>query len=100
MPALQLFGRRWHIASDDLPVFTAPGAAFHATWAVFSAAALAVDPGRCSPSPPEGSEPGQFTPSSTQPLQAFLAALLAVDALQALALAWLTDVGLRGEISV
>ena len=33
MPALQLFGRRWHIASDDLPVFTAPGAAFHAAWA-------------------------------------------------------------------
>lgn len=91
MPALVLFGRRWHIASDDLPAFTLPGAAFHATWAAFLAAALAIEPGSCSSGPPDGGPPG-----STQPLRGFLAAMLAADTLQAVALSWLTHVGLHG----
>ena len=91
MPALRLFGRRWHISSDDLPPFTLPGAAFHYTWAVFLAAALAIEPGTCSPDEGEGS-------GSTASLRGFLAAMLAVDVLQACALAWLTLVGLRGEL--
>ena len=95
MPALRLFGRRWHISSDDLPPFTLPGAAFHYTWAVFLAAALAIEPGTCSPSPSSPDEGGGS--GSTASLRGFLAAMLAVDVLQACALAWLTLVGLRGE---
>lgn len=97
MPALRLFGRRWHISSDDLPPFTLPGAAFHYTWAVFLTAALAIEPGACFPSPEEGGGEGGDPSGSTAALRGFLAAMLAVDVLQACALAWLTHVGLRGE---
>lgn len=33
-PALVLWGRRWHIASDDLPLPAAVGCAFHLAWVV------------------------------------------------------------------
>ena len=32
MPALAVAGVRWHIASDDVPLFAAFGSAFHAVW--------------------------------------------------------------------
>jgi hypothetical protein len=79
-----MFQRRWHIASDDLPVFALLGAAFHGTWAVFLAAALAIEPGSCS------------NGGSTKPLRGFLAALLGVDAFLTGALAMLLHVGLTG----
>lgn len=88
MPALKLFNRRWHIASDDLPAFALPGAAFHGIWTVFLAAALAIEPGSCS------------NGGSTQPLRGFLASMLIVDALQMAALAMLTHVGLTGTVPV
>lgn len=32
MPALAVVASRWHIASDDVPLFATFGAAFHALW--------------------------------------------------------------------
>lgn len=32
MPALTVFGRFWHLASDDVPLFAAFGAVFHCAW--------------------------------------------------------------------
>lgn len=32
MPALVVAGVRWHIASDDVPLFAIFGSAFHAIW--------------------------------------------------------------------
>lgn len=32
MPALAVVGVRWHIASDDVPLFATFGSAFHAIW--------------------------------------------------------------------
>ena len=32
MPALKLYGRAFHIASDDVPLWAAFGAVFHACW--------------------------------------------------------------------
>lgn len=32
MPALAVAGVRWHIASDDVPLFATFGSAFHAIW--------------------------------------------------------------------
>ena len=32
MPALTVAGVRWHIASDDVPLFASFGAVFHAIW--------------------------------------------------------------------
>ena len=34
MPALTLSGRKWHIASDDIPLFAFFGALFYAAWVV------------------------------------------------------------------
>ncbi len=85
MPALRLLGRRWHIASDDLPVFSSSGACFHIVFTAFLAASLAIVPGSC-------------VGSNIQWLQAFLASLLAVDAALALTLTHLTVVGLKGPL--
>ena len=32
MPALTVAGYKWHIASDDVPLFASFGAVFHAVW--------------------------------------------------------------------
>ena len=34
MPALVVFGRRWSIASDDVPVLAVVPTVFHAAWSV------------------------------------------------------------------
>lgn len=34
MPALRVFGRAFHIASDDVPLFALGGAIFHLFWIV------------------------------------------------------------------
>ena len=34
MPALKIFGRAFHTASDDVPAFALGGAIFHAFWIV------------------------------------------------------------------
>ncbi|PNW80565.1 hypothetical protein CHLRE_07g322900v5 [Chlamydomonas reinhardtii] len=52
MPALILFGRRWHIAADDLPIPSLAGAVWHLGWEVPIAVALAYvvyqwDPETC-----------------------------------------------------
>ncbi|KAG2450487.1 hypothetical protein HYH02_004988 [Chlamydomonas schloesseri] len=41
MPALVIFGRRWHIAGDDLPIPSLVGAVWHLGWEVAIAVALA-----------------------------------------------------------
>ena len=35
MPALEMFGRRWALAADDVPVLALPAAIFHALWFIF-----------------------------------------------------------------
>ena len=35
MPALQMFGRRWALAGDDVPVLALPAAIFHGIWFIF-----------------------------------------------------------------
>lgn len=32
MPALKIYGKQWHIASDDVPLFALLGLGFHALW--------------------------------------------------------------------
>lgn len=35
MPAIQMFGRRWALAADDIPVLAFPAAVFHGIWFIF-----------------------------------------------------------------
>ena len=35
MPAVHMFGRKWRVSSDFLPVFACIGIVFHAVWIVF-----------------------------------------------------------------
>lgn len=51
MPALKLFGRRWNIASDDLPLVAIWPTAFHGAWAIILFASwLALErPKACHP---------------------------------------------------
>lgn len=35
MPAVHMFGRKWRVSSDFLPVFAGIGIVFHAVWVVF-----------------------------------------------------------------
>lgn len=34
MPPMRAFGRRWHAALDDLPIFAAIGSILHGVWLV------------------------------------------------------------------
>ncbi|KAK9829311.1 hypothetical protein WJX72_005111 [[Myrmecia] bisecta] len=40
MPALRIYGRRWHIATDVVPLPAACGAAFHFLWAIIFGALI------------------------------------------------------------
>lgn len=51
MPALRVFGRRWHIASDDLPLPAAVLAVFHFVWAVSKHLACPSACGRAGATP-------------------------------------------------
>ncbi len=84
MPALRAYGRRWHLATEDLPPFAAAGFLFHFVWAVFLAAAigLAEDRNDC-----EG----------LTELFAYADALVAIDVLQSLTLGALVFVSLQGS---
>ena len=42
MPSLRLFGRRWALASDDVPLIAAPVALFHAAWTACLGAGVAL----------------------------------------------------------
>ena len=35
MPAVQLFGRKWRLSSDFLPLFAGVGLVFHFCWVIF-----------------------------------------------------------------
>ena len=35
MPAVHMFGRKWRVSSDFLPVFAGIGIVFHSVWVVF-----------------------------------------------------------------
>ena len=45
MPQMELFGRRWHIATDDFPAPALLSAAFHAAWGGVLVAHAAGAPG-------------------------------------------------------
>lgn len=50
MPALQMFGRRWALAADDVPVLALPAAIFHALWFIFLVVGFSAiqKPGSCA----------------------------------------------------
>ncbi len=48
MPAIVLFGRRWHASDDDLPGPAALSVVFHAAWAGLLAASVAHTRSTCS----------------------------------------------------
>ena len=50
MPALQMFGRRWALAADDVPVLAFPAALFHLIWFIFLVVAFSAisKPSSCS----------------------------------------------------
>ena len=41
MPAIVVFGRRWHLAADDLPIPSVLGAIWHAFWLIVISGNLA-----------------------------------------------------------
>ena len=42
MPALKMFGRRWALAADDVPVLAFPAALFHLIWFIFLVVAFSA----------------------------------------------------------
>ena len=42
MPALDLFGRRWALAADDIPLLAFPAAVFHGLWFIFLVVAFSA----------------------------------------------------------
>lgn len=42
MPAIQMFGRRWAPAADDIPVLAFPAAVFHGIWFIFLVVAFSA----------------------------------------------------------
>ena len=50
MPALEMFGRRWALAADDVPVLALPAAIFHALWFIFLVIGFSAiqKPGSCA----------------------------------------------------
>ncbi|KAL0029095.1 hypothetical protein WJX77_006448 [Trebouxia sp. C0004] len=50
MPALEMFGRRWALAADDVPVLALPAAIFHALWFIFLVVGFSAiqKPGSCA----------------------------------------------------
>lgn len=54
MPALDLFGRRWALAADDIPVLAFPAAVFHGLWFIFLVVAFSAiqKPSACAKAPP------------------------------------------------
>lgn len=53
MPALQMFGRRWALAADDVPVLAVPTAIFHLIWFIFLVVAFSAisKPSSCADTP-------------------------------------------------
>ena len=84
MPALHLFGRRWGIASDDIPLIMAPIALFHAGWTAVVGVGLALT--AAWPPVCDGREHAL----------AALGGLLATAATTTALAAWLTVEGLKG----
>lgn len=81
MPALVFLGRRWHIASDDLPLFSFTGVFFHAALAPFLAACL-----------------GMYTACLSSSLIAFISLLLALDVVSSALFLALGLVSMRGTM--
>lgn len=84
MPALRLFGRRWALASDDVPLITAPIAIFHAAWT----ACLGVGVALTAAWPPACGGRGHALVA--------LGGLLATAAVTTGLAGWLTVEGLKG----
>ena len=82
MPQMELFGRRWHIATDDFPAPALLSAAFHAAWGGVLVAHAAGAPGL--------EEPGACTGRATV---VALAACFLAAAASSLALAWESSKG-------
>lgn len=106
MPAMRLFGRRWAMGTDDVPLLAFPVALFQLLWASALAAAVAVAArrwhtdigggGSGSGSSRRGAA-GTCEPSVAVPYMAALGGLLSTAIVAAALALWSTWEGLKGE---
>ena len=85
MPALQMFGRRWAIAADDVPVLAFPAALFHLIWFIFLVVAFSAisKPSSCA---------------NTASYEACIIGLFICFFLSACLESWLAVEGMRGTL--
>ncbi|KAL3156144.1 hypothetical protein ABBQ32_012435 [Trebouxia sp. C0010 RCD-2024] len=85
MPALQMFGRRWALAADDVPVLAFPAAIFHLIWFIFLVVAFSAisKPSSCA---------------NTSSYEACIIGLFICFFLSAFLESWLAVEGMRGGI--
>lgn len=83
MPALQMFGRRWALAADDVPVLAFPAAIFHLIWFIFLVVAFSAisKPSSCA---------------NTSSYEACIIGLFICFFLSAFLESWLAVEGMRG----
>ena len=83
MPALQMFGRRWALAADDVPVLAFPAAIFHLIWFIFLVVAFSAisRPSSCA---------------NTSSYEACIIGLFICFFLSAFLESWLAVEGMRG----
>ena len=83
MPALKMFGRRWALAADDVPVLAFPAAIFHFIWFIFLVVAFSAisKPSSCA---------------NTSSYEACIIGLFICFFLSALLESWLAVAGMRG----
>ncbi len=83
MPALQMFGRRWALAADDVPVLAFPAAIFHLIWFIFLVVAFSAisKPSSCA---------------NTSSYEACIVGLFICFFLSAFLESWLAVEGMRG----
>ena len=94
MPAMRLFGRRWAMGTDDVPLLAFPVACFQLLWAAALAAAVGVAAARW---PREMRRESLCEASVAIPFMAALGGLLASAVLAGALAAWATWEGLKGE---
>lgn len=95
MPAMRLFGRRWAMGTDDVPLLAFPVACFQVLWAAALAAAVGVAAARWPSEARSGGGPCEA--SVATPFMAALGGLLAAAVLAGALAAWATWEGLKGE---
>ena len=98
MPAMRLFGRRWAMGTDDVPLLALPVACFQLLWAAALAAAVGVAAARWPRNGQgDGGGGGYLCEASVAtPFMAAMGGLLAAAVLAAGLAAWATWEGLKG----